>query len=1003
MMNSRHLFVRLLASTALGCATLVGGTSASAQDDVASDAAEETIVVTGSRIRSDGFNSPQPLTVIGQEQIEDLVQTSSQDVLDSIPQITSVISDTNPGNASGPEVGSAIANLRGLNPFYGTRTLTLVNTRRFVPTGDGGAVDLNLIPSSMIQRVETVTGGASAAYGSDAVAGVVNVILDDRMEGIKAQIDYGQTFRGDGEKVHGSLAFGTAFAGGRGHFVIGAEYQDQEEIESCFNARIWCQTGWDVFQNENNILRDGTMSGYNVPGSPGYGLPNYVLGTDSATSFNTPYGVVRNRAPAPLQARNYRFTADGTGIVAFDQGEFVNVNTFGQVSGGDNISTYDDASLQVGIERIVTYATARYELTDSLDLIAEFNYGNRKAEAATQTAGPRSTFFVKASNPYVPQELRDLLNGSSFSFGKDLDDQIPSFSKSEVEVYRGVIALEGELGSNWEWNAYYQYGHNKRDQVRNRSRVNTPFVYALDAVAAPAGNALGVPEGTIVCAELLKANPDPVAEGCAPANFFGLDNLTPEAIDYVYRPVMENFVYDQHVAAASISGDLFDGIGAGPFGAAMGAEWRHESGDVTHGNIPNYNDYAFTYGLDYGGTIEVLEGFAEVNAPLLASMPAAELLELNGAVRYTHNRARNAITEESKSTNAVSWKISGIYDPIDGVRLRASRSRDIRAAGFRELFLQQVPIDPGTSQGMVLNPNNPGGGNTNDSTAILEGGSFQLGAEKADTTTAGIVLRPGFLPGLQLSADWFEIKLKDAVTTLSGQSIVDFCDDADTFCDRITYDNGNLSDITFIDARQVNLGLMTYRGFDFELAYNLPLADVADDLDGDLTLRVLATHQYDLLVQPNPTVAPTDYAGMIGPLSGRADFNPAPRWRWNATLSYDNGGFNTVLRMRKIGSGIGDVTKIGPEDEGYDPSLPNSISDNRFKGATYFDLAMTYALPMGSGDRSIEIFGKIENLFDKDPPVAVTTGGTGGTPYPTNPVFFDTLGARFQTGVRVTY
>ncbi|MCW2396533.1 MULTISPECIES: TonB-dependent receptor domain-containing protein [unclassified Sphingobium] len=965
-------------------------------------AEQESIVVTGSRIRTSGFNSPQPLTVIGAEQIRNLVQTNSQDVLNSIPQITSAISDTNPGNASGAEVGSATANLRGLNPFYGTRTLTLVNTRRFVPTGDGGAVDLNLIPSALIARVETVTGGASAAYGSDAVAGVVNIILDTKMTGLRAQVDSGLTFRGDGRKIHGSLAYGTSFAGDRGHIIVGIEYQDQDEIESCFNARRWCQAGWDIFENANNILPNGQPSGYNVPGSPGYGLPNYVLGRDSALAFNTPYGVVRNRAPAPLAARNYRFTADGRGIVPFDQGEFVNNSTIGQVQGSDGISNYDDASLQAGLERIVAYTAAEFALSDSLTLSGEFNYGKRIARAATLTAGPRSTFFVKATNPYVPPELAALLGGASFSFGKDLDGQIPSYSRAEVEVYRGVIALSGDLGGSWKWDAYYQYGHNERNQMRNRSRVNTPFTFALDAVRAPAGNVLGVAPGTIVCAELLKPNPNPIAVGCSPANFFGLDNLTQAAIDYVYRPVFEDFVYDQHVLAASITGDLFGGIGAGPIGFAAGGEYRTESGNVTHGDIPNYLDYAFTFGLDYGGSIKVLEGFTELNAPLLAGLPGAERLDLNGAIRYTRNSAKNRITDEAKSTTATSWKLSAIYEPLRGVRFRGSRSRDIRAAGFRELFLQQVPTDPGTSQGTVRNPNGPGG-NANDATPILSGGSFQLGAEKADTTTAGIVLQPAFVPGLRFSADWFEIKLKDAVTTLSGQSIVDLCDQFDTFCDRITFNGGNLADISFIDARQVNLGLITYRGLDFELEYNLPLSDVASNWDGALTLRVLAAHQYDLKVQPDPNVRALDYAGMTGPLVGRADFNPAPAWRWNASVTYNQGGFTSVLQVRRIGSGIGDVTKVGPEDEGYDPSLPNSISVNRFDGATYVDLAMTYRIPFGSGDQNFEIFGKIENLFDKSPPIAVATGGSGGSPYPTNPVFFDTLGARFQTGVRVRY
>ena len=190
----------------------------------------DAIVVTGTRIeRSGGFNEPTPSTVFGGDQIADLAIVSAGDIVELMPQNTAVVSDAVAGITAGADVGASYANLRGLNPSLGTRTLTLVNTRRFVPTSDGGAVDLNLIPTAMIERVETVTGGASAAYGSDAVAGVVNIILARNLEGLRAQADYGQTFRGDGEGWHGSLVYGTR-VGDRGHLVIGGEYEKREGI-----------------------------------------------------------------------------------------------------------------------------------------------------------------------------------------------------------------------------------------------------------------------------------------------------------------------------------------------------------------------------------------------------------------------------------------------------------------------------------------------------------------------------------------------------------------------------------------------------------------------------------------------------------------------------------------------------------------------------------------------------------------------------------------------------
>lgn len=994
---------RLLSGAAVAALGFIGAPALAQDEDVSADGADaNTIVVTGSRIERDsGFDQPTPATVFGAEDVADLGIVNAGDIVELIPQNTAFVSDAVAGITAGADVGASYANLRGLNPSQGTRTLTLVNTRRFVPTSDGGAVDLNLIPTAMIERVETVTGGASAAYGSDAVAGVINILLDTDLEGIRAQADYGQTFRGDGEGWHGSLVYGTRI-GDRGHLVIGGEYEKKKGIGDCFKTRLWCAEGWDVYTNANNVLSDGTLSGYNLPGTPGYGLPNFIIGPGSRQAFNDPRGVVRNRPPAPLEARNWRFTDDGTGIVQFDPGQYVSSSTFGPRMGGDGASTYDDSDIQTPVERWVGYLYGEYEVADGVIASTELTYARRTASNSGVTAGPRSTYFVKADNAFLPEELRVLLNGASFSLGKDVDAQIPAYNEAEAEVWRGVIGLSGEIGSGWNWDVYYQYGRNDRHQFSRYSRVNTEFQYGLDAVDE--GVFLGgVPNGNIVCRETLMADPDPRSQGCVPMNLFGLDNLDQAAIDYAYRPVVEDFVYDQHVIAASINGTLLEGW-AGPIGAAVGAEYRSESGDVTHGDIPNYTDYAFTFGLDYGGSIEVIEAFGEVNVPVFRDSPIGEFFDLNGAVRWTQNKASNSYTNEETKNEAVSWKISGIYEIGGGVRLRGSRSRDIRDAGFRELFQRNVPTEEGSTLGIVDNPNIPGSpGVGDDPTPILNGGSFALEPEKADTITAGIVFQPEFVPGLRLSADWYQIELNDAVTILGGQRIVDFCFDFDLFCDRITFAAPN--DITFVDARQVNLGNMTVRGFDFELDYRLHLADVSQVLgSGVLGVRLLANHQYDFEVQADPTVPVVDFAGQTGPIQGGADFNPSPEWIWSGFLTYDNGGFNTTLSMRKVGSGIYDVERIGPEDPGYDPALPDSINTNRVEGRTYFGLAMSYAIPLGTDtDREVEIFGAIDNIFDTDPPVAPGGGGLGGSNYPTNPVYFDTFGSRFRAGVRVRY
>jgi len=958
--------------------------------------AQDAIVVTGSRIRRDGFDAPTPATVIGGDLMEDLGQVNVSETLKLIPQNSNFQSDAVSGITAGANVGASFANLRGLNPFSGTRTLTLVNSRRFIPTSDGGAVDVNVIPSAMIARVETVTGGASAAYGSDAIAGVINFILDTELEGIRAQVDYGQTFRGDGGSLHGSLVYGTAFAGGRGHVVVGGEYQDNKGIGDCSKVRTWCAESWDVYTNANNVLPGGRTSGYNVAGSPGDPFPNFVIGPNSIQAFNDPRGVVRDRAPTAVAARNYRFTDDGLGIVQFDPGMFVSSAQVGPRQGGDGISTYDDSDIQTPLRRYVGYLHGQFELSPAIEIETELTYANRVASNTANILGPRSTYFVKANNAFLPESLRTLLAGTSFSLGKDLDSNFKSLNEAEASVFRGLVGLNGELGNDWTWSVYYQYGNNQRHQDRTNNRVNTPFQYALDAVRNPAN-------GQIVCAELLKATPDPRAIGCKPLNLFGLDNLDPAAVAYAYRPVVEDFDYTQHVVSASIQGNLLEGW-AGPIGFAAGADYRDEVGLVTHGDIPDYFDYAFTFGLDYGGTIKVLEGFTELNVPVFQDFALGDSLEVNGAIRYTRNESANTYSNEEKTTEAVSWKVSGLYDVVDGLRLRASRSRDIRAAGFRELFLRNIPTEPGSVSGIVDNPaitGSPAGGD--DPTPVLSGGSFSLNPEKADTTTAGIVVSPTFIPGFSFSVDWYQIKIGGAITSLSAQGVVNFCRDYQLFCDRITY-GASPADITFIDARQVNLAALTLRGFDMEVSYRLRLDDIFSEGAGSMNFRVLGNRQYDFISQPTPGVPSTDFAGQAGPVADAGNFNASPPWIWNAFVGYDQGRFNTTVSVRHIPEGIYNVNRIGPEDDGYDPNLPNSINTNRVDAVTYVGLAASYQIPMGADeDRYVELFGAIDNLLDQKPPVAPGGGSGGGSNYPTNPVYYDTYGSRFRAGVRVRY
>jgi iron complex outermembrane receptor protein len=957
----------------------------------------EEVHITGSRVkRAVGFDAPNPLTVVSAETIEQLGQINVAETLNVIPQNTAFQSDTNIGIVGTANIGSTFANLRGLNPFYGTRTLTLVDSRRFVPTSDGGAVDLNMIPSMLVSRIETITGGASAAYGSDAVAGVVNVILDKSLVGIKSHLDFGQTFLGEGRSTHAALAAGFKFAGERGHVLLGGEYQDNGEIGDCAAVRTWCAQGYDIFVNSGIRARDSSgalvASGYNVPGSPTYGQPNYVIGPGSSQAFNVAQGVFRDLNPTPASLRYKRFNDAGTALLDMDPGLYVSNISIGPRQGGDGDSTYEDSALRAPIERYSIFGHASFNLTESMQASLEASLGGRDVTVAQQLTGPRSTYFITADNAYLPASVVALFPpGGQASLGKDLDGDFRSVNSADAETLRVVAGLNGEVFSDWSWDAYYQYGKNTRDQTVSNTRVNSFFQYALDAVRAP--------NGEIVCRAVLQGNPD--AAGCVPMNLFGLHNLTPEAIGYAYRTTQENFEYEQNVVAASMNGDLFRGWGAGPIGAAIGAEYRTETGDVTHGDIPYYNQFAFTFGLDFGGDVDVLEGFAELNVPLLRDVPFARSLEVNGAVRKTRNSNEDAVTGESKDTNITSWKASAIWEPLTWMRLRSTRSRDIRAAGFRELYQKSVPTEPGSTSGRV---NNPFNGNAVDPTPILGGGDFALTPEVADTTTAGIVFSPGgFAEGLRLSADWYQIEIDDAITSTNGQQLVDFCNQLGSFCDRITFASADRTDITFIKATQVNLSTFTSRGVDFEIDYVLPMERLFDGTDGQVNLRLLAAWNYDLIITSAPGAPVRNFAGQSGPNGAFGDFNSSPKWLLNSLVTYARGGFSTTVNVRHVGPGKLSMLRIGPDDPNYSPTLLNSISDNTVDSATYVTLAMSYAIPWNGSDSGVEVFGVINNLFDKDPPIAPGGGGGGGSNYPTNPVYFDTLGATFRLGLRATF
>jgi outer membrane receptor protein involved in Fe transport len=1016
--------------TAEGARAQAASTAAPSGSGAAdANSAVQEVVVTGSRVMRSTFTAPNPLTVISQQDIQKLNLTNVGDIIGELPQNSNFFAGNNVGLGNF-NVGAQLANLRGLNPFFGTRTLTMLDTQRVVPTTTGGGVDVTLIPSMLVGRTETVTGGASAVYGSDAVAGVVNIILDTKLQGFKATADYGQTTYGDGGDYHASAAFGDGFAGGRGHFVIGGEFEHSEAIGICSQLRSWCATNYAEYTNTN----------YNTPGAPGYGQPHYVLGNGGTAANESRTGVLAPCLPVPgvcvSPAPQMQFNASGSALVPYTPGLYsAGAGFFGSQQGGDpnSVGAYDTTTMRPDVRKYSVLGHADYDITPSITGSIEgwFARSNAVNPVANGAIGPYSLQVAAAPNVYVgnpitadnayltPAEATFVtgLHSGVAEFGRNMLDTVTARNETNDSTYRFVASLKGDLGHSWGWDGYGEFGLNQNDQHLYHNVVSSFLDYGLDAVKNSSGQ--------IVCGVTIPGHINPntgapysatdvaAAGSCTPLNLFGAGNASQAAIDYAFRTLQEYSSYYQDVVSGNLHGDLFSGFGAGPVKLAAGAEYRHEYATVTHDlpDQPFYNSYLLSYGLDYRGSVDVMEGYGELNIPLVKDAPLVKYAELDGAFRETSNTAHNQTTEpapfvapadagQSRTNTFDSWKVSGIWDLTDWFRIRGTRSRDVRAAQFRELF-QSYAVAAGGPFGSINNPWHSG---ISQPAFITTGGNLALKPELADTTTVGFVLSPksGPLNRLRLSADWYQIVINDPIAGppfgIGAQNIVAECfQGVQSFCGLMTRDANN--NVLTVNNTAENLGAYTTRGIDYELGYTLPLDEVNPKIPGDLSFRVLASYLYDMIINAGLGAAPINYAGQSGPTGAFGGFNTSPYWQGNMFLTYTTGPFSGTAQVRYVGAGrfatinADGSMPLAPGAANYATTAIGSITNNQVPSAYYINLAGSYDI-----NKHWAVFANIDNLLNRAPPMA-----PGGNGYPTNPVYFDTYGMAWKLGMRARF
>lgn len=920
-----------------------------AQAPEAAPSETSDIVVTGSRIVRDGNNAPTPTTVVS---TEDIQARNLLNIADYVTQLPSL------GVGNTPRTTTLFANATGganqlsARDLGVARTLVLLDGRRVVGSGLSPAVDVNLLPQNLVERVDVVTGGASAAYGSDAVAGVVNFILDTDYTGLKGSVGYSQTDNGYGRTFSGDIAYGTQ-VGGRGHLLLSANYYRGDRIDFFEHPQDWFQPGLRLLNNPNWTSTNGQ--------------PGQIVRFDAGYN-STPGGVV---ASGPLRGLNF---LPGGAIGQFVFGPIQQ----GQVQAGGTIESLPiRGALLPDDEHWSIYGRFSYELTDNLRAIFEASYAGNDTinwSAVLNRQGP-TAITISRTNPFLPvlaQQAMDQAGVTSFQMNRLFYDMIntPGTHIGEAGYNRRqeryLAALEGEFLTSGRWRAYYQRGRSDVWYTRDNNVIPARLALAIDVIANPAtGGVPGVAAGTPICRSTL-TNP---TNGCVPMNLFGEGSLGAASIAYVTGfaeglRTRQDLAIKQDVWSIDAQISPFS-LWAGEVSVAAGFEYREESFSATADALSIASQWTVGNFKPGANGYNVKEVFGEILVPLLDDSPLGERLELNGAVRRTDYSTSGVVT---------TWKAGLTYDITNSLRLRGTRSRDIRAPSLNDLFAPSSQF-----VNAFLDRSQPGSPQVPNIT--LNGGNPNLTPEIADTWTAGGIYRPSWLSGLSLSVDWYKIDIRDAITAIGGQLLIDLCYGFNrpanpSACASIIPAPGavGLANATLLTSG-VNANNVAVEGVDYEASYRAPLSRISTSLPGSINLRLLVTQRLkDETNLPGDSVPPA--LGTVGSL----------KWRGLFTASYNVGPSTTTLTTRYLGPG-----KITNQPETSRTGIPAAF--NKVDPVWYFELAQNYDVKIGG--TTVTLFGAIENLFDRKPEPIPSSGTSFGTGAP-----YDLLGRGIRVGLR---
>ncbi len=1069
----------------------------------------DEVVVTGTRIRRTDFDQPNAVATLTAEDIDALGIISVSDML---MQMTANVAEYSIDTAGDDSffVGSTLPNLRGLNPSFGvSRTLTLVNGRRMPGTTNGGAVDLSMVPSVLVGRMETVTGGAGATYGSDAIAGVVNIVLNREIEGTRVSAGFYQTHAGDGDQYNFSIANGTRLLNRRGHLTVGFERQNIDSILNCETARDWCGRSW-------NFIDSGVAGGAGaIPGSsdprnwtelpplanprlPGF--PRFSVYEDVRRLHSSRTGSVHvhNNQPLddPYLNTLIQFTPDGRSIVPYQTSlspewyDYALIAGAGaRVVGGEGDLFSQGFPLRQGSDRDNFYGRFIYAFNDHTSFTAEVTWGRNEASVPQNRTGRhQQDVCVTTYNAFRDPQFMDaeanqaLLNrgtatqcgGGSYDyrfgafFGgagsapgtllrKNWSDQLmDARTESKTDTWRLTLSGQGGLfgGRNWQYDAYLAFGASDRYQGMINNPTNRRRKMALDSIIDPvsgeavcrvnASNGIGeatraawrnvllpgaggdgLPDSARVT-EMINA----LAEGCVPLNPFGLA-ASAAAMDYAWDDLIEYTKQPNHSASVSFSGAIWDGIGAGAFQLATGIDYRETETDNQTGgdtNVYRRTDFAAQYGDPWRGGTKNADIFAELELPLLRGRPGADYMMINLSSRRARQESYRVDPDDKLTAirYSDSHKVSFVYNPINWMRIRTTRSMDIRQPSVRELFYRQsftsfaTPVTVQNPWREVADPQ--------DVYDFVIGSNPGLRNELSVTNTLGFVFTPeGWGRGMQFSIDYYKIHVKDGISYTNPADP----DNEDNlpypvfrcyqyndphYCALITFgepdalEPGNpRSNIQEIWTTQENTEPYWSRGFDISAAYNKRLSG-----GGSYSVRLMGTRSLEQSICTNITrLSPTEtrceerdnVVGQTGGARGGgifSNYTPTPTWSGNLFGTYRKNAVSFTAQARFIGSGMGSVFWVGPDDPRWAPDRHFTISQNRMPSWTTWNSTIAYDFNQSrfalNRLNELSVSLNIDNVFDKQP-----NFWSGGNIAGVNTRFFNGIGRAYRLNVRMGF